>query len=608
MIYATPEFDATILNMIKSPDGKKGYRHSCYEECCDHAEEMSWHIFGTKPEKLLTRVRPREDPDVTTYRLENYEPTTKAAADKAIAITSKIFNPNLSSIRWKDENADSKVLQDYTMENFPVYNSVVNYAKEVLLRKMLADPNGVVSIKLQDIPEKQNEELNPLIVIYGSDNIWNYDSDHYLIFIKSTEEKASSGGIIKWFYFEYFDKNQYMGFRVYLTSTDSLVFEEQETYAYNFGEIPVWKLQGLSESLNNGEVIYKSFFASAVPYWNLSIIHESDVLGAYINHMHPLRVEISEICDHKWEGRLACRAGLITKEDGEKFSCPSCSGSGYRNMGPYGVFKISKEKLQEGDTPISQPAIQYVTVPVDATKMLEERAARMQQKGMWAINMDVEDEIGQVQSGVAKVIDRSAQYDTLYNIGSVIFDVHLENIFHFFNKFMFGVSSDSTGKESETNLPEINKPTQFDIGSTTEMINNFSVAKTAGLDPNLLQIKQQEILSVDFTTNPDLKTFAFLIMELDPLPGMDAQTVSLNVSRLFVRQLDAVIHNNIKRFVERAMEEDESFPQKPQKEQIAKLEEYGKEFVTQNKPVIDPTLMNYAQQNKKIPQTQTAGG
>jgi hypothetical protein len=213
--------------------------------------------------------------------------------------------------------------------------------------------------------------------------------------------------------------------------------------------------------------------------------------------------------------------------------------------------------------------------------------------------MDVEDEVGENQSGVAKVIDRSAQYDTLYNIGSVVFDVHLQNTFYFFNKYMFGVADNSVGKDAEKNLPEINKPTQFDIASTAELVANYKVAKDSGLDPNFLQIKQIEIGTRDLTTNPDLKRFTNLLLDLDPLPGMDANTVGLNVSKYFIRQVDAVIHFNIKRFLERAIREDKGFMEKSREDQVAKLEEYGEEVVQETKPKIDPNAMAYAQEQKK---------
>lgn len=605
MVYGTEEFDETLKKIIKAPNrskDSKGYRHPCYEEACSHAEEMAWHLYGTTPDTLLDRVRPREDPEVTKYRKDNYEPITKSAADKAINIVSKIFNPNLYSIRWEKTSDSQKKLKEFTLDYYPEYNSVVNYTKDVLLRKMLADPNGLAAVNVDYVPDSTASELPPpRLVIYGSPAVWNYDIEHYLVHLRTEEEKIKNDKRT-WFYFDYYDAEYYIEFRCFVTPSDVLTVEDLKVYQHNFGEIPAWKLQGKSESLDNGDIVYKSFFDSAVPFWNKAIIHESDVDGAFINHMHPMRVELSEDCNFVWKNRFKCVKGQIKQENGEVMACPKCDGSGFKPMGPYGVFKISRPKVTEaGADPISpQEAVTYVTVPVDATKLLEERADRMRRMGMWAINMDVEDEVGENQSGKAKVIDRSAQYDTLYNIGSVVFDVHLNNIFYFFNGYMNGVADRSFNKDTDENLPQINKPTQFDIASTSELVNNYKIAKESGLDTNFLQLKQMEIGTRDLTTNPDLKRFTNLLLDLDPLPGMSAADISMNVSRYFITQVDAIIHNNLKRFIERAIEENKGFFEMTKQQQKEILEKYGAEMEQKNKPKIDASQMEaYMKQQKK---------
>lgn len=610
MVYGSAEFNNSLVKLIKHAHKENGEgKHSCYHQCVEHAEEMSWHLYGVTPTELLERARPREDPEITAYRIANYEPTTKSAADKAINVVSKIFNPNLYSIRWKEESSSGEELKKYTMEDYPESNTVVNFMKDVLLRKMLADPNGVAAVKPRQMPgyktvlingeEKSvpdtSQQLQPILVLFGSSNVWNFDLDHYLIFIKMEVEDAKQGAI-KWWYFEYYSKAEYISFRVMIDVMEMPVPQIIELYPWEMDQIPVWRLQGLVESQDNGEIMYKSFFASAAPFWNLAIIHESDVLGAYINHMHPLRWEVSEECDYRgtWEGLSAnCRGGNLVYgmgKDAHVEVCPKCDGTGTKSLGPYGVLKIPKSKL-DPDMGISQP-IDYVNVPTEATKMLEERAARMEQKGMWAINMDVEDEVGEVQSGVAKTIDRSAQYDTLFNIATVIFDVHLQNTFYFFNLLMNGVKDSSTNKDADKNLPEINKPTQFDIAGTPELINNLKAAKESGLDGAVLNIKEQEILTRDFTTNPDLKTFAQKMLDLDPLPGMTTDDITMASMKGFISQVDSVIHYNKKRFIERAVSENKDFLTLPKQEQVDILQKYGEEFVKKNKPKLDTSMLD----------------
>lgn len=594
MLYGSEEFDDRLKDIIK-----RGYRHPGYADAVKHAEEMSWHFYGTIPVKLLERSRPNEDPAITTYRKENYEPTTKSSADKAIHIVSKGFNPNLYSIRWaeKNETDNSKKLKDYTLEYYPKFNSVVNFTKDVLLRKMLADPNAVACVKPYELPDGQSEALEPQIYLYGSEYIYDFDEEHYLLFCEEVKI-----GKDKYQVFEYFDEDQYVKFaaRVQNAGTSEkliIIDDEGDYFIYPYGfdinEPPVWQLQGMTETMPSGEILYKSYFYSAAPYWNYAIIHESDLFASYIRHLFPQRYELSEQCKYQfpWDGKLwPCRGGhikmgLVSDAKATVIDCPHCAGSGWEPIGPMGVYRYVKEKLVE-NAPIGIDPVGYINVPIDATKMLEERVEKMKRQGMWAINMDVEDEVGEVQSGVAKAIDRSAQYDTIYNIMSVVFDVHLTNIYYYFNKFMFGVESKSLDKKDDENLPEINKPTQFDILSSAELINNFKVAKESGIDRNALQVKQIEIGTRDNETNPDLKLFTTLILDLDPLPGMPDDIVNMNVNSGYNSKADAVIHFNLKAFIERALGENKDFAEQDRKEKVLILETYAKEFISKNKVVL----------------------
>lgn len=590
MIIGDQEFAQNLKAIIVDD-----MRHDGYEFACEHASYMAIHIYGKKPVELLSRVRPREDPEVTTYRLENWEATTKAAADKAVHIVSKIFNPSLYSIRWKKRSSQVEELEKYMLYYYPDYNSVMNYNKDVLLRKMLCDPNALIVVKPTEIPDSQTERPEPLTVIYGCENVWFKDRDHYLVFIRDEEVEN-----VKYYYFEYYDKTQYSNLRVWYTASDrSINIEEIDQYKHNFGEIPAWHLRGNSVAMNNGNVVFESFFAAALPNWNLAVIHESDLLGAYITHMHPQKYELTEECSYQfpWEGsHYRCTNGII-KYPGKEgayihMDCPRCGGAGQvAGKSPYGIYQYNRQKLEEGQ-PTGLKPVDYIHVPTEATKMLEERTREMIKKGMWAINMDVEDKVGEVQSGVAKVIDRSAQNDTLSNIATVVYDIHTANEFYFVNKYMFGVEATSKNQREDENLPEINKPTNFDIASAAELINNFKVAKDSGLDRNVLQSKQVEILSRDFSTNPDLKKYNVALLSLDPLPGMTTDDIDLEITKGRVRKIDGIIHDNLKPFLDKAISEDPQFLTKTHQEMLQVFERYATELLNSEKPKVEMQVID----------------
>lgn len=591
MVYGTQEFADTLKAIMRD-----NLRHPLYHETCHHAKEMAPHILGDKPEYLLTRARPREDPDVTAYRLDNYEPTTKAGADKALDILSKMFNPSLYSIVWKEQTTETKELQSYTLEYYPNYNSVVTYDKDVLLKKMIADPNAVIAERPEFIPDNDVERINPISVIYGSVNVHWYDRDCFIFFLR--EETVETD---KYYYYAYYDKVQYLQLKCnYEEKTKSISIEILEEYRHGFNEIPAWFLRGKSKALDNGAIVYESFFSSALPHWNLAVIHESDLLGAYIMHLHPQKTVWTEECEHRInvEGcEHLCRNGIMKAVGGvqTKFSgseCTRCGGSGRTAVtSAYGEYQMSIKKLSEGQFPSGLKPVEYVTIPTDATKMLEERTREMNKKALWAINMDVEDEVGENQSGVAKVIDRSGQYDTLHNISSVVFDVHIPNQMYFKNKYMFKIQAASQNKKEDKNLPEVNKPTQFDILTTGELINNFAIAQKSGVDKSYLRVKAMEIASKDFSTAPDVKLYVTTALNLDPLYGFTVDEISTGSAAGVIRKVDWTIHENLKPFIDRGIEQNPKFLTLTKPEQMAILEKFAEDLIKSEKPKIDASMV-----------------
>lgn len=591
MIYGEEIFNQTLLAIIRDE-----YRHPHYERVCKITKEASVHIYGEKPVSLLERTRPREDPEVTQYRIDNYEATTKAPAGKAIKIISKIFNPNLYSIIFP-KTEDGEELREYTLYYYPEFNSIMAYNKDILLKKMISDPNGLMAVKPQRPPRNDAEKVRPVIVIYGTENVWNYDYDHYLVNIGIEEKKEGT-----FYTFDYYDYQKYMRFVASASNNDNLTISELQVYKHGFtdrdgvGEIPAWFLRGNPIALDDGTIIYESFFADAIPSWNLNVIHESDVMGSYINHMFPQKYEVTQDCAFRYpyEGQFfPCRGGRIRfgKNDGpsQEMDCPHCGGTGREAVkSAYGIYQFNKDKLETMPTGIKP--VDYIIVPTEATEMLENRADKMIKRGSSAINMDVEDEIGANQSGVAKTIDRTGQYDTIYDIGCVVFDIHLPNQLYFINKYMFLVENESAGKDVDDNLPQVNKPVNLNVLSVAELINNFKAGKDSGLDRNFLQAKMVDILSRDLDTNPEMKKYYISIINLDPLFGLEPDVIDSEVNKGTVRKVDASIHFNLKSFVDRAISETPDFLNKPKEEQYEILEAYGQELISSEKPKIDTNL------------------
>jgi len=106
-----------------------------------------------------------------------------------------------------------------------------------------------------------------------------------------------------------------------------------------------------------------------------------------------------------------------------------------------------------------------------------------------------------------------------------------------------------------------------------------------------LTAKQKEILSRDLDTNPDMKKYYITIVDLDPLFGMTQVDIDANLAKALVKKVDAVVHANLKPFVDRAIAEHGDFfdLDKPKKVEI--LEGYAKELIASEKPVVDPGML-----------------
>lgn len=466
-LIITDQLKKQLLALLN--DDKNESKHEHYKAAKDHFEEMSWHVYGKKPEKLLERMRPREDPAIKAYRLESYEPITKSKCKKALSILHKIFNSKLYSIRFTDEKKkEEEILKKYTLEAYPRFNSVVNYFANYILKKMIADPNGIILVQPIIYDIKVQDRVKPILTCYNSAKIHEINADYVLLFDKQGETKDNN----EWYY-TYADKVGVYKLLVSQVKTNSQQATVTTLYSYvhNFGEIPIWQLGGEYSEEQYG--LLESYFYDAVPFWNEAINDHSDVNGNYRMHINSQKWEIADECEfveHGESGHYPCEGGYIfNSAEGKKYKCGSCGGSGYKKTatGPYDVYQIDRQKALEPEN-VPLPPFGYVAPPVEGLKMLEEKVYKSLEEGLSAINMDIVNKIGENQSGISKEYDRSELNDFLQKIADQFFEIHLPNTYYYFTKYMFGVQIPNP-EELKKIEPEISKPTKFDVWSTTEL-------------------------------------------------------------------------------------------------------------------------------------------
>jgi hypothetical protein len=93
-------------------------------------------------------------------------------------------------------------------------------------------------------------------------------------------------------------------------------------------------------------------------------------------------------------------------------------------------------------------------------------------------------------------------------------------------------------------------------------------------------------------TNPNLKKYYISIIDLDPLYGMAQDDIDVNLMKGLIYKSDAVIHANLKPFVDRAIYEKPDFLDLPKPEKLEQLKEYAEELIAAEKPKLDVNVMD----------------
>jgi hypothetical protein len=583
--YLTPEIQNRLKKLCIAPDVKGMHHdesfcknaHPAYKAACEHYEEMSIHVYGTKPSALLEKVRPREDPAIRQYRIDSFEPITKSTCKKAINVGHKIFNSEGYAIHF-DSNDKAQQLKKYSLEEYPRFNSVINYMANFAFKRDVADPNGVFVIQPLKLPESDKERVRPIITCYLSKDIHDISEDHALLF----EKYEQDGKRMIWHY-TYADLNGIYNIAIVKQNSADYTIIELGRYEHFRGKIPVWPLGG--EYSDRIEGLFESFFYPAVPFWNEVIMDHSDLRGSLRMHMFPQKWEVADECEYV-EDNEHCTGGFLFFEGKRPKLCPSCKGGGRKSVkGPYDTYWVNRDSLKDSNGNWSPSApFGYENIPTEPTKILREERDMGLQRGLSALNMDVLNNMGTNQSGIAKDIDKRTELkEFLQKIADLFFEVHLPNIFDWFTWYMFQVDFSNNEEAMQKIQPTISKPTEFDVYSPSVLTEQFKGAKEAKVNPSYLSVKQAQIQNKEFQTNPELLKTLNLELLLDPLAEITRDEISMMLMNGTITKQSAIIHDNIRSFVKRALEEDKGFADKEWTDQMEKLQEYADQVIEENK-------------------------
>jgi hypothetical protein len=488
-------------------------------------EDMSVHLDGVFPSKLIETRRPNEDNERYNYRRNNFATITMPSILKALDSLYMVMNQAYYTMHI------SNTLQKYIDQN--IFGTVpkmdfLSYIQQVVLINMIRDPNSLLAVIPSDDvksialnPLIENRAINPLLEYVPSANIIEYTED---LLIFESMRKTSV----------YYRKSlQPKGRRIYIMDKYSIYKAEQVgsyslqkydvelVYQHNIGEIPATVLGGIyNATLGCNESYFKGF----IPFANEALRQYSDWQATIVTSAFPIR-EIKPIdCDAE-----GCVDGYIEGINGSKYVCGKCNGTGkIAPIGPYGVIISEKVNRILDDQYDDRPPIRFHAPDTRIIEYAQKAWETLLEKGEKALFLDrlAEPRV----SGVAMEIHNSFEGFRNLRISDNIYEMIIYNSLKYM-ELMLNINNPE--------LPRINKPTELGIRTQEKLIEEYSKLKNANANDNLLRAITEEIFSKRYNGNQLMLLINGFLMEIDPLyfKSQEDKLSLLNAGIISARQI-----------------------------------------------------------------------
>lgn len=461
-----------------------------YEWHCVY-KDMSVHVNGDFPHKLIESRRPQEDQERHKFRQENYEPITKGIMREAINSLFRIFN---------ECNYDLKLSPELTvLINTPYYGGMkfMNWVQTQLMYQMILDPNSLVVV-LPSGPGLYDPTIAviPKTVIVPSCQIKD-KNDHIVTFLSDEHSVVESNG-----------KPSYSG-KVYYILTELNVYRLEQygkvtddtyvitlEYPHNIGQIPAVTLGG---EWNQHKGIYESFFSAFLPFANEAIRQYSDWQGTMIVSAYPHRIIKYVECTYR-----DCDSGYLCGDKNR--ICPSCSGTGKApSSSPYGVWIVEQGNEAVGDKVDTTPPISFVSPDVGIIDYAQKAWMELLKRAKETLHLDM---IEAAQSGAAKAIDREREYALILKISNNVYGNIIYKLLLFFEYYI---------NTRNPKKPQVVQPREFSLKTESDLVNDIMLLKQSGAPINLINEVTRELLKRRYSGNEDLYLTHLLLMEYDVL-------------------------------------------------------------------------------------------
>lgn len=453
--------------------------------------EMSVHINGVIPERLIRSRRPKEDEERYTYRVANYEPITKGVIRESINSLFRIFN---------ESNYDIKASREVeTFINKPIFNSMklMSWIQSQGIFDMILDPNAIIAVtptgKGITDPFVKIEPRTELVCSY---NIREY-TDELVIYLSKDKSLVqyynnlvSDGSV-------YVCMTKTHVYRLIQVGKKSdLDYQLDYAYAHNMGYVPCLTLGG---EYNSELGVYESFFSSFLPFANEAIRQYSDWQGTMVTTAYPHKIVDPIECSAE-----GCINGYLYGDKSHK--CNSCKGTGLvAPSSPYGVYVRPAINEALGDKMNTRPPIEFIAPDTAIIKLMQEAWEALLNKAMETIHLDPG---GEGQSGNAKAIDREREYAMILKISNNIFDNIVYRLLWFFEQYI---------NPQKPQDPMVIKPSGFQLKTEGDLASELVRLKGSGTSVHVIREIYKEFIKRRYAGNTCIYNYHLFLLEYDVL-------------------------------------------------------------------------------------------
>lgn len=584
--------DELIIQKYVSKDAPK---HRFYDDSVEIYEALEPHADGEYPTHLIDTARPNEPAIYKEYRKNVFEPITKTYYDKVLNVLSKIQMADDWDVKWpetKKTYSQGESPKEYIQEKYPDFQSIENWFFSVAMDEMLEDPNSIGVVYPIETLVSDNDYIKPVIHLYESEEVIEFKNGKLCV-IKLDEIPETDKDLIDSFGFSLPTKIQLLIFcdqntiEKWIKTLDgnNEVYKNYYIYEHKTGVLPCIKLGGRIKEYKDGDKLYESFIQSCVPHWNEACRRYSDHQVNMALHLHPDRWEIADA-----ECKVCKGSGVLAHgKDSTPRGCTNCNGIGKISVKtPFGT-KMIRPTTKEGPSEamaMPTPPMGYAERPVETIDYLNKEWKSCISQGLSALNMEFLMYEPAINSGVAKMMDRSELNAFIYSVASHIVNNVIQPFIYIILKQRYYLNT--TDDEIRAMMPSIKIPVKYDIIVAGVLLEMMKYAKDSGVPGNVMDQMWLEYSAKEFGKDSMSYLTVSNRMLLDPLPHMTVDEKMVVFSNKGCTEEQYIISSQMDNFIIRAFSENKFFDLLPLDAKKKTMSSYAQEVILSTKTMVTP--------------------